>query len=279
MDRALAADVQADPLTSGIRHDLADLEASLGYTFADRFRLVLALTHIGAAASRPKSYQRLEFLGDRVLGLAVSAMLYATFPEADEGDLSRRLADLVRRESCAEVAADWGVEPHIRLAAGERASAALRRAILGDVCEAILGAVYLDGGLPAAQALVERAFAERMRTPRRLRDAKTTLQEWAQAKGLAVPLYREVGRRGVRSTRRNSRSPSRSTASPMPRPRVPRSASPSRRPPKPSWRARGSCSPRLAHERGRDRHPARDDAHPMRLRRADRRAQRRQYRR
>ena len=194
MDRALEQAVQADPLTT--THDLAALEASLGYAFTDRAALVLALTHIGAASTRPESYQRLEFLGDRVLGLAVAAMLYAAFPESDEGDLSRRLADLVRRESCAEVAHEWGVEPHIRLAAGERASDALRRAILGDVCEAIIGAVYLDGGQEVAGALVQRAFAARMRAPRRLRDAKTTLQEWAQARGLAVPLYREIARQG-----------------------------------------------------------------------------------
>ena len=194
MDGALDPAVQADPLTTN--GDLAALETSLGYAFTDRTVLANALTHIGAAATRPESYQRLEFLGDRVLGLSVAAMLYARFAEADEGDLSRRLADLVRRESCAEVAGEWGVEPHIRLAPGERASATLRRAILGDVCEAIIGAVYLDGGMSAAGALVERAFAERMATPRRLRDAKTTLQEWAQAKGLAVPLYREVARRG-----------------------------------------------------------------------------------
>ena len=185
MDRALAADVQTGPLTT---LDLAALEASLGHTFRDRAALVTALTHIGAAPSRPESYQRLEFLGDRVLGLAIADMLYAAFPESDEGDLSRRLADLVRRESCAEVAHEWGVAPHIRLAPGERASATLRQAILGDVCEAIIGAVYLDAGFEPAAALVQRAFAARMQAPRRLRDAKTTLQEWAQAKGLAVPL-------------------------------------------------------------------------------------------
>ena len=193
MDRALAADVQADPLTTA---DLSELETSLAYSFRDRTTLVTALTHIGAAANRPASYQRLEFLGDRVLGLVVASMLYTFLPEADEGDLSRRLADLVRRESCAEVAQDWDVGPHIRLAAGERSSAALRRAILGDVCEAVIGAVYLDGGIEAASKLVTRAFAPRMHAPRRLRDAKTTLQEWAQAKGLAVPLYREIARHG-----------------------------------------------------------------------------------
>lgn len=193
MDRALAADVQTDPLTT---NDLSALEAALGHTFSDRAVLKTALTHIGAAASRPGSYQRLEFLGDRVLGLAVADMLYAAFPEADEGDLSRRLADLVRRESCAEVAQEWGVAPYIRVAAGERSIAALRQAILGDVCEAIIGAVYLDGGLAAARALVQRSFAGRMRAPRRLRDAKTTLQEWAQARGRQIPVYREVARQG-----------------------------------------------------------------------------------
>ena len=193
MDRALAADVQTDPLTTS---DLAALEAALGYAFRDRKLLSTALTHIGAAASRPESYQRLEFLGDRVLGLVVAGMLYAAFPETDEGDLSRRLADLVRRESCAEVAQDWGVALHIRVAAGERAVVALRKAVLGDVCEAIIGAVYLDGGLEAACSLVERSFAERMRAPRRLRDAKTTLQEWAQARGRPIPAYRIVSRHG-----------------------------------------------------------------------------------
>ncbi len=197
VDSAMGPAVQTDPLTTASPHDdPAALEARIGYAFRDRDGLRLALTHIGAAGSRTESYQRLEFLGDRVLGLAIAAMLYAAFPEADEGDLSRRLADLVRRETCAEVARDWGVEPHIRLAAGERESAPLRRAILGDICEAIIGAVFLDGGYLAANAVIVSAFGERMRAPRRLRDPKTTLQEWAQSKGLVVPTYREVARSG-----------------------------------------------------------------------------------
>lgn len=197
VDRALGPVVQADPLTPAESRDgLADLETSLAYTFKDLGNLALALTHIGATLHRTASYQRLEFLGDRVLGLAVAAMLYETFPEADEGELSRRLADLVRAESCAEVAAEWDVEPHIRLGPGERANLSLRRAVLGDICESIIGAVFLDGGYEHANALVRRAFADRMRAPRRLRDPKTALQEWAQAKGLAAPLYREVARKG-----------------------------------------------------------------------------------
>ena len=202
VDRALEPAVQADPLTSARekeirRDDLAGLEDALGYRFTDRDTLALALTHIGAATRRSGSYQRLEFLGDRVLGLAVAGMLYRTYPDADEGELSRRLADLVRKESCAAVAAGWSIETHIRLGAGERTSVALRHAILGDICEAIIGAVFLDGGFEQADALVRRAFEARMRAPRGPpRDPKTALQEWAQANGLSVPLYREVARTG-----------------------------------------------------------------------------------
>ncbi len=206
VDRTLEPAFQADPLTSARdieelrrdrREDLAALEDKLGYAFADRNTLRLALTHVGAAAHRNGSYQRLEFLGDRVLGLAIAAMLYSAYPQADEGELSRRLADLVRKESCAAVAAGWTIEPHIRLGAGERTSTALRHAILADLCEAIIGAVFVDGGFAEADALVRRAFEAQMLAPRRaLRDPKTALQEWAQAKGLPIPLYREAARTG-----------------------------------------------------------------------------------
>ena len=187
---------QARPLTAERqREPLADLETRLGYTFVDGSLLAHALTHVGAAKSRIGSYQRLEFLGDRVLGVAVAAMLYRAFPDAEEGELSRRLADLVRRETCAAVATSWAAEPHIRLGFGERNT--LKRTILGDICEAIIGAVFLDGGLAAASALVERSFAMQMHAPQRpLRDAKTALQEWAQAKGLGAPVYRELARTG-----------------------------------------------------------------------------------
>jgi ribonuclease-3 len=110
--------------------------------------------------------------------------------------LSRRLADLVRRESCAEVAYEWGLENHVRLGESERQSGA-KDAILADICESVIGAVFLDGGYAAAKEVVARAFAPRMRAPRRpLRDPKTALQEWAQARGLETPLYRETGRTG-----------------------------------------------------------------------------------
>jgi ribonuclease III len=177
--------------------DYDQLERSLGYVFSDKSVLALALTHVGATQNRLESYQRLEFLGDRVLGLAVAAMLQATFPDAEEGELSRRLSELVRRESCAEVAARWTIAPFIRLGAGEARNEALKRAIAPDICEAIIGAVFLDGGYEAAAAVVRLAFEAQMHTPvRPLRGPKTRLQEWAHAKGLREPIYKERERAG-----------------------------------------------------------------------------------
>ncbi|MBN9061893.1 MAG: ribonuclease III [Rhizobiales bacterium] len=183
------------------RPDLSELETSIGHVFKDREALTRALTHISAAppgALRRDSYQRLEFLGDRVLGLVVADMLMRAFPDAPEGELSRRLADLVRRETCTEIAGEWGVGPHLRIGGGEAVAGVRRNAtILADVCESIVGAVYLDGGFEAARAVVERAFGTRLAAPRRpLRDAKTQLQEWAQARGKKAPTYRTVERSG-----------------------------------------------------------------------------------
>lgn len=177
------------------------LEARLGHVFADRSLLVRALTHIShlpSDRSRIGSYQRLEFLGDRVLGLVVSAMLFESFANAEEGELSRRLAQLVRRETCAEVALEWALSPHLRLGEGEMQSGGeTKPAILADVCEAIIGAVFLDGGYAAARAVVLPVWSPRMRSPGRpLRDPKTALQEWAQGRGHPAPLYREVKREG-----------------------------------------------------------------------------------
>src|SRR6185369_3844919 len=178
-----------------------ELESRIGYTFADKSILDRALTHISAASpklGRGGSYQRLEFLGDHVLGLAVSDMLYRAFPKGDEGELSRRLADLVRRESCADVARAIDLGAALRLGGSESNAGGRRRtATLADVCEALIGAVYLDGGYDASAKLVERFWGERMRAPvRPLRDPKTILQEWAQARGLPTPGYREVERTG-----------------------------------------------------------------------------------
>ncbi len=180
---------------------VAETEARIGYSFRDPSLLMTAFTHVSAlksARSRGDSYQRLEFLGDHVLGLVVSDMLYRAFPKADEGELSKRLADLVRKESCIDVARTLGLLEAIKIGTvGAGAGARLRKSVLGDVCEAVIGAVFLDGGYAAAADFVERNWTERMRKPMRpLRDAKTVLQEWAQGKGLPTPVYREVERTG-----------------------------------------------------------------------------------
>lgn len=179
----------------------AALQERLGHRFADPGLLERALTHlsaVGQGQEREESYQRLEFLGDRVLGLAVAAMLYGQFPESDEGELSRRLAELVRAETCAEVAAELELGPALKLGGGEAHSGGRRKlAILADACEAVIGAIYMDAGYEAARAFVERNWHARMLAPRRpLRDGKTALQEWAQGRGLATPTYTMTGRSG-----------------------------------------------------------------------------------
>jgi ribonuclease III len=184
-----------------LKPDLADLEARLGHVFANRKLLEHALTHMSAApaeAKRTGSYQRLEFLGDRVLGICVAELLFNTYPTAEEGELSRRLADLVRKETCAEMALAWAIGPHLKLGDGEAASGARKnKAILADAFESIVGAIFLDGGYAAAKFALEAALGDRLRqTSRPPRDAKTALQEWAQGQGLPTPSYVEVGRSG-----------------------------------------------------------------------------------
>src|SRR5215470_15085638 len=184
------------------RRNTGEFEERIGHRFKDPALLEQALTHVSALARVRQrggsSYQRLEFLGDHELGLIVSDMLFRNFPRADEGELSRRLADLVRKEACADVARLIGLGEAIRLGASEsNAGGRNRTAILADVCEALIGAVYVDGGYEAAAALIGRLWEERMRSPvRPLRDAKTILQEWAQGRGLPTPAYREVERKG-----------------------------------------------------------------------------------
>lgn len=182
---------------------LADLEAKLAYRFSNPSLAERALTHLSAArsdsaGSRLESYQRLEFLGDRVLGLAVAEMLYEAYPQASEGELSIRLAALVRRDACAEVAALWDIGPHLRLGSGEAQAGGHKKAtILADVCESLIGAVFLDGGFAAARDLIQRSWDGRMRAAAApARDAKTVLQEWAQARALGAPAYDEVERSG-----------------------------------------------------------------------------------
>ena len=181
------------------RPELVELEARIGHRFADPSLAERALTHVSAPTpARAQSYQRLEFLGDRVLGLVVAEMLYQAFPHASEGELSVRFARLVRRETCAEVAEEWRVGPHVVMGAGEaRGGGRNKAAILGDVCEALIGAAFVDGGFAAARDLVRRAWEARMRADKApIQDAKTAVQEWAQARGLATPRYSEVERSG-----------------------------------------------------------------------------------
>ncbi len=182
--------------------DRSALEERIGHKFADKALLERALTHISAISGGPQnrasSYQRLEFLGDHVLGLVMSDMLYRAFPKANEGELSRRLADLVRKETCAEVARAMDLGPQLKLGSSEsHAGGRLRTTILADACEALVGAVFIDGGYDAAEEMIGTFWKERMLTPTRpLRDSKTMLQEWAQARGLPTPAYQELARTG-----------------------------------------------------------------------------------
>ena len=189
-------------MTKKAKVELAALEARIGHHFRDRDLVARALTHLSAPAAggpgRAQSYQRLEFLGDRVLGVVVAQMLYEAYPQASEGELSMRLAKLVRRETCAAVAEEWDVGPHVAMGQGEaRAGGRKKAAILSDICESIIGAVFLDAGFEAARELVTRCWRARMDADvEPERDAKTAVQEWAQARALAAPRYVEVARSG-----------------------------------------------------------------------------------
>ncbi len=177
------------------------LEERIGYRFRDAALLDRALTHASAVSpdGQPaENYQRLEFLGDRVLGLTIASMLHKAFPGAEEGELARRLNQLVKRETCAEVAAELDIGAAIRVGEGEAQTGGRKKtAILADVCEALLAAIYLDGGFDEASAFVDRFWRKRMVDFKgQLRDAKTTLQEWAQGMGLPPPAYTVTGRSG-----------------------------------------------------------------------------------
>ena len=196
------------PTGSSISYDAAmsgrslkELEKVLGHEFRDKELLERALTH-ASATNTPgpdfQSYQRLEFLGDRVLGLVVADMLTDHFPDATEGDLSRRLARLVSGVTCAEVGEEMGLLPYVRIATSVPKSGSRARAgVLGDVCESVIGALYRDGGLGAARPVIERYWKPLMAgMDGPLRDAKTELQEWAHRQGLVTPLYAETARSG-----------------------------------------------------------------------------------
>lgn len=179
--------------------ELAALQSTIGYRFADEGLLRQALTHRSLSRGEGEaSNQRLEFLGDAVLGLTIAEMLYQLYPAEAEGDLSRRQVSLVNGEHLAEVAKVLNLGAYLLLSDGEMEQGGRENpSNLEDACEALLGAVYLDGGMEAVRGLVARfwrAHAESEKTPPK--DPKTTLQEWAQAKGLALPEYRLVSAEG-----------------------------------------------------------------------------------
>jgi ribonuclease-3 len=180
------------------RADPKELEDAIGHSFGDKDLLTQALTHASAVngSESGQTYQRLEFLGDRVLGLVVADLLVERFPEAPEGDLSRRLARLVSREACTEVADEMQLERFLRVGGGPRGRSPATPSVLADACEAVIGAVYRDGGLPAARMTIERFWLPRIESTGPLRDAKTALQEWAQRHGMETPSYSEVSRFG-----------------------------------------------------------------------------------
>ncbi len=174
------------------------LEQKLGHRFSDPELLQRALTHASANAAR--SNERLEFLGDRVLGLIVAEKLHALYPDDPEGALALKFNNLARGAACARAAEAAGLSEHIILAGSERASGGRQKpAILSGACEAVIAALYLDGGFDAARAFVERYWGEMFQSlGADMRDAKTKLQEWAQApgRGGAAPVYTLVGRDG-----------------------------------------------------------------------------------
>ena len=172
-------------------------EQTLGHRFARPGLLGLALTH-SSAPSNGRSNQRLEFLGDRVLGLVVAQALYERFPDEEEGALAPRLAALVRRDTLARVARDIGLGGHVVMSQGEEESGGRDNpSILADACEAVIAALYLDGGMESAQQFIRRHWLPLMEEDQSPpKDAKTKLQEWAQGRGLALPKYTETGRQG-----------------------------------------------------------------------------------
>ena len=176
--------------------DLGGLEEKLGHRFSDPALLERALSHASAAPSL--SNERLEFLGDRVLGLVVAETLHSHYPHESEGALTVRFHALVRAETCARVAEAIGLPAYVKHTGGFD-SARARAAILSDVCEAVIAALYLDGGMAAARPFIERYWAVTFGDTglsAQMRDAKTRLQEWAQGRGLAAPIYREIARTG-----------------------------------------------------------------------------------
>jgi ribonuclease-3 len=176
------------------------LEAALGHKFKSRTLLQRALTHASKRTEKKSlpDNERLEFLGDRVLGLAIAELLSERHAEASEGELARRFNRLVRKETCARVARELSVGEALLLSTAEAESGGRDKdTILGDACEALLGAVFLEGGYLAARDVVRRLWTPLTEgLPDSAADAKSALQEWAQGNGLPLPEYAEVSRKG-----------------------------------------------------------------------------------
>lgn len=175
---------------------LDELEQKISHSFKDKSLIKTALTHSSKAAEN--NYERLEFLGDRVLGLVVAQILFERFSDETEGGLAKRLAVLVQGETLAEIANSFDLGSYIIFSDAERdAGGALNENILSDVFEAMIGALYLDAGFEKCRHLIEKFWGERfeqMRTPPQ--HPKTGVQEWAQGNGLPLPVYKIVGQQG-----------------------------------------------------------------------------------
>lgn len=178
--------------------DLKAFEARIGYHFTAPDLLIEAVTHASMSSPTRSDNQRLEFLGDRVLGLVMAQALIEADPGASEGTLAPRFNALVRKETCADVAREIDLGAVVRLGRSEMVSGGRRKlALLGDAVEAVIAAVYLDAGFDAARDMILRLWADRIiKVEADARDAKTALQEWAQARGLVPPNYIETERTG-----------------------------------------------------------------------------------
>jgi ribonuclease-3 len=178
--------------------DLRAFEARLGHKFQNDELLVQSVTHASLSSATRPDNQRLEFLGDRVLGLVMAEALIAADKSAAEGLLAPRFNAMVRKETCADVAREIGLGDVLKLGRSEMMSGGRRKeALLGDALEAVIAAVYLDGGFDAARKLITRLWASRIATVKAdARDPKTALQEWAQARGMTPPRYSERARSG-----------------------------------------------------------------------------------
>jgi ribonuclease-3 len=178
--------------------DLRAFEERIGYRFKRPELLQRAVTHASVSSSTRKDNQRLEFLGDRVLGLVMATALLEHDKTATEGQLAPRFNALVRKEACADVAREIDLGAVLKLGRSEMMSGGRRKqALLGDAMEAVIAAVYKDAGFDAAAELILRLWGERIhQVDTDARDAKTSLQEWAQARGQKPPAYVEVARSG-----------------------------------------------------------------------------------